>query len=39
MRWQTLNLIEEIKKIVSSGAATDRVKVGQLRRLLDLQEE
>jgi hypothetical protein len=37
MRWQTLHLIEEIKKIVSSDAATDRAKVGQLRRLLDLQ--
>lgn len=39
MRWQTLHLIEQIKKIVSSDGATDRAKVGQLRRLLDLHEQ
>lgn len=36
-RWQTMNLIEEIKRIVSGEGVTDRMKVGQLRRLLGLQ--
>lgn len=38
-RWQTMSLIEEIKRIVSGEGVTDRTKVGQLRRLLGLQEE
>jgi hypothetical protein len=34
-----MNLIEEIKKIVTIDITSDRVKVAQLRRLLGLQDE
>lgn len=39
MRNQSMNLIDEIKKIVTSESQTDRVKVGCLKRILGLQEE
>lgn len=38
-RWQSMSLIEEIKRIVAVEGTTDRIKVGQLRRLLGLQDE
>lgn len=34
-----MSLIEEIKRIVAVEGTTDRIKVGQLRRLLGLQDE
>lgn len=36
-RWQTMTLIEEIRRIVSGEGVSDRTKVSQLRRLLGLQ--
>ncbi len=38
-RWQSMSLIEEIKRIVSAEGGSDREKVRQLRQLLGLQEE
>lgn len=38
-RWQTMTLIEEIRRIVSGEGVSDRTKVSKLRRLLGLQEE
>lgn len=38
-RWQSMSLIEEIKRIVGAEAGSDRLKVRQLRQLLGLQEE
>ena len=38
MRWQTMNTIEEIKRIVTGEGVSDRVKVDQLRNLLGLKD-
>ena len=34
-----MNMIEEIKRIVTVEGVTDRVKVNQLRHMLGLQDE
>ena len=39
MRWQTMNMIEEIKRIVTIEGVSDKVKVGQLRHMLGLQDD
>ena len=39
IRWQTMNMIEEIKRIVAVEGVTDRIKVEQLRHMLGLQDE